>query len=154
RIKQIIPTAFVGGTWDKDRYTQEVQQRAGMTVEDFESFLLNQMLYEKFRALVVDGIDVSPAEIEREYRRRSEKVQVEYALVKPAELAAAIHPTDAELTAFYTKNASRYQVPEKRSARYALLDLSKLRARTQVSDAALRAYYNAHIDEYKVQNRV
>ena len=28
RIKQIIPTAFAGGTWDRDRYTQEVQQRA------------------------------------------------------------------------------------------------------------------------------
>src|SRR5271170_522000 len=77
RIKQIIPTAFAGGTWDRDRYTQEVQQRAGMTVEKSESYLLNQMLYEKFRALVVDGIDVTPAEIEREYRRRTEKVRSE-----------------------------------------------------------------------------
>jgi peptidyl-prolyl cis-trans isomerase D len=154
RIKQIIPTAFAGDTWLKDRYATEVQQRAGMTVEEFEVFLRNQMLLEKFRALVVDGIDVSTSEIEREYRRRNEKVQIEYALVKPAELAATIHPSDAELTAFYTKNAARYQVPEKRSARYALLDISKLRARTQVPDAALRAYYNAHIDQFKVQNRV
>jgi len=154
RIKQIIPTAFAGGAWDKDRYTQEVQQRAGMSVEEFESYLLNQMLYEKFRALVSDGIDVSPAEIDREYRRRNEKVQIEYALVKPTELAMTIHPTEAQLNAFYTKNMSRYQVPEKRSARYALLDISKLRARTQVPDGALRAYYNAHIEEYKVQNRV
>jgi peptidyl-prolyl cis-trans isomerase D len=154
RIKQIIPTAFAGDTWLKDRYATEVQTRAGMTVEEFEVFLRNQMLLEKFRALVVDGIDVNPSEIEREYRRRNEKVQIEYALVKPAELAATIHPSDAELTAFYTKNASRYQVPEKRSARYALLDISKLRARTQVPDATLRAYYNAHIDQFKVQNRV
>ncbi|HYL69269.1 MAG TPA: peptidyl-prolyl cis-trans isomerase [Candidatus Limnocylindria bacterium] len=153
RIKQIVPTAFAGDTWLKDRYALEIQQRAGMTVEDFETFLRNQMLTDKFRAIVTDGISVSPAEIEQEFRRRNEKVQIEFALAKPTELAATIHPTDAELNAYYQKNASRYQVQEKRSARYALLDLAKLRARTHVDDAAVRAYYNSHIDEYKVQNR-
>jgi peptidyl-prolyl cis-trans isomerase D len=153
RIKQILPTAFAGDTWLKDRYALEVQQRAGMSVEEFETFLRHQMLLDKFRAIVTDGISVTPAEIQQEFRRRNEKVQIEYALVKPAELAATIHPTDAELNAYYQKNASRYQVPEKRSARYALLDLAKLRARTRVDDPALRAYYNSHIDEYKVQNR-
>ncbi len=153
RIKQILPMAFAGDTWLKDRYALEVQQRAGMSVEEFETFLRNQMLLDKFRSIVTDGISVTPAEIEQEFRRRNEKVQIEYALVKPAELAATIHPTDAELNAYYQKNASRYQVPEKRSARFALLDLAKLRARTRVDDATLRAYYNSHIDEYKVQNR-
>ena len=153
RIKQIVPTAFAGDTWLKDRYALEIQRRAGMSVEDFETFLRNQMLLDKFRAIVTDGISVTPVEIEQEFRRRNEKAQIEYALVKPAELAATIHPTDAELNAYYQKNASRYQVPEKRSARYALLDLAKLRARTRVDDAALRAYYNSHIEEYKVQNR-
>ena len=153
RIKQILPTAFAGDTWLKDRYALEVQQRAGMSVEEFETFLRNQMLLDKFRAIVTDGISVTPVEIEQDFRRRNEKAQIEYALVKPTELAATIHPTDAELNAYYQKNASRYPVPEKRSARYALLDLAKLRARTHVDDAALRAYYNSHIEEYKVQNR-
>lgn len=153
RIKQIIPTAWAGDTWLKDRYALEIQQRMGMSVQDFETFLGNQMLVDKFRAIVTDGISVGPAEIDQEFRRRNEKVQIEYALIKPAELAATIHPSDAELNAYYLKNAAKYQVPEKRSARYALLDLVKLRARTQVDDALLRAYYNSHIDQYKVQNR-
>ena len=153
RIKQILPTAWAGDTWLKDRYAQEVRERLGMTVEDFEKFLRDQMLLDKFRAIVTDGIGVTPAEIEQEFRRRNEKVQIEYALVKPAELAGTIHPADAELNAYYLKNAGKYQVPEKRSVRYALLDAAKVRARAQVPDSALRAYYNAHIDEYRVQNR-
>ncbi len=108
---------------------------------------------EKFRRLVTSSVSVSPSEIENEFRRRNEKVQIEYALVKPTELASSIHPTEAELSAYYNKNAGRYQVPEKRSARYALLDLAKLRETTQVSDEDLRAYYNSHIDQYKVENR-
>ena len=155
RIKQILPTVFSGDTWLKDRYAAEVQMRTGgMSVSQFEEFLRNQMLLERFRQLVTDGITVSPAEVEQEFRRRNEKVQIQYAAIKPEELAPTIHPSDAELSAYFEKNASKYQVPEKRSARYALLDVDKLRAHTQVGDDVLRAYYNAHIDQYKVENRV
>jgi peptidyl-prolyl cis-trans isomerase D len=154
RIKQILPAAWNGDTWLKDRYTTEVQTRTGMSIPEFEDFLRDQMLQERFRQLVTDAITVSPAEIQAEYRRRNEKIQIEYVLVKPADLASTIQPTDAELSAYYSKRAGLYQVPEKRSARYALLDLAKLRASTAVGDDALRAYYNSHIDEYKVENRV
>jgi len=154
RIKEILPTAWSGNTWLKDRYASEVELRTGMSVSEFETLLQNEMLLDKFHGLVTDGITVTPEEIAREFRWRNEKVKIEYALVKPADLAASIHPADAELAAWFARNASRYQIPEKRSARYALLDLSKLRANTTVSEDTLRAYYNSHLDEYKVENRV
>ncbi len=154
RIKQILPAAWNGDTWLKDRYTTEVQTRTGMSIPEFEDFLRDQMLQDKFRQLVTDGITVSPAEVQAEYRRRNDKIQIDYVVVKPADLALTIQPTDAELTAYYTKHAGLYQIPERRSARYALLDLAKLRATTTVGDDALRAYYKSHIDEYKVENRV
>ncbi|HXQ27296.1 MAG TPA: peptidyl-prolyl cis-trans isomerase [Candidatus Acidoferrales bacterium] len=154
RIKEILPSVFSGNTWLKDQYATEVQSRLGMSVQEFETALRDGMLREKFRELITDGVAVSPADIAQEFRWRNEKVKIEYALVKPAELAASIRPTDADLSAWFTQRASRYQVPERRSARYALLDLGKLRTATQVSDDTLRTYYNAHIDEYKVENRV
>ena len=153
RIKEILPSAFSGDSWLKDRYESEVQTRLNMTVADFEAALRDNMLEEKFREMVTDGVTVSDAEIQQEFRARNEKVQIQYALIKPSDLAATIHPTDADLTAYFTKNASKYQVPEKRAARYALLDLAKLKASVTVSDDELQAYYKAHIDEYKVDNR-
>jgi peptidyl-prolyl cis-trans isomerase D len=154
RIRQILPTAWNGDAWLKDQYASEVQSRTGMTVEEFEAALRDEMLMEKFRHMVTDGITITPAEIEQEFRWRNEKIKIEYALVKPSDLAASIHPSDAELGAYFAKNSAAYQVPEKRSARYALLDLAKLRASISISDDDLRTYYNAHIDEYKVENRV
>ena len=103
RIKQILPSAWNGDTWLKDRYATEVQTRAGMTVPEFESYLRDQMLQEKFHQLVTDGITVTPAEVQQEFRRRNEKVQIDYVLVKPEELAPTIQPTEAELSAYYTK---------------------------------------------------
>ncbi|MGH9724460.1 MAG: peptidylprolyl isomerase, partial [Candidatus Acidiferrales bacterium] len=154
RIKQILPSAFSGDAWMKDRYANEVQTRTGMSVPEFESVLRDEMLQEKFQRLVTDGITVSPGEIQEEFRRRNEKVQIDYALVKPADLASGIHPTDAQLSAFFAKNSGQYQIPEKRSASYALLDLNTLREQTQIPESDVSAFYNAHLDDYKVENRV
>ncbi|HEY4708659.1 MAG TPA: peptidylprolyl isomerase, partial [Candidatus Acidoferrales bacterium] len=153
RIKELLPTAWSGSTWLKDRYPNEVQTKYGMTVEQFEDLLRDDMLSEKFHEMVTDGITVTPQEIVQEFLWRNEKVKIDFVFIKPADLASSIHPSDADLAAWFAKNSSAYQVPERRSARYALLDLSKLRAATQVSDDSLRAYYNEHIDDYKVENR-
>ncbi|HKW87751.1 MAG TPA: peptidyl-prolyl cis-trans isomerase [Candidatus Acidoferrales bacterium] len=155
RIHQILPEAFSGGTWvGSERYAQEVQVRTGMTVPQFEDTLRKGMLEERFRRLVTDGITVSPAELQERYRWENEKVQLSYVQIKPADLESSINPTDAELTAYFTKNASKYQVPERRSAKYALLDLTKLKQETKISDADIQSYYQAHLGDYKVENRV
>jgi peptidyl-prolyl cis-trans isomerase D len=153
RIKQILPMSFSGDTWLKDRYPTDVQDNLRMTVQQFETELHDSMVEEKFRQMLTSGITVSDAEIEQEFKARNEKTQIQYVLVKPTDLATTIHPSDADLTAYFQKNLSKYQVPEKRTARYALLDLDKLRATTQVSGDELQAYYNSNLDQFKVENR-
>jgi peptidyl-prolyl cis-trans isomerase D len=154
RIRQILPTAWSGGVWQKDLYATEVQTRTGMSVQQFEKALRDEMLTNKFKQMVTAGIAVNFEEVQQEFQRRNEKVKIQYAVIKPSDLASTIHPSDAELNAYFQKNIGKYQVPEKRSARYALLDMAKLKAGTQPTDAELHAYYNQHIDDYKVQNRV
>jgi peptidyl-prolyl cis-trans isomerase D len=154
RIKQILPMAFSGDTWLKDQYQTLVENNLRMSVSQFETELRDSMLEEKFREMVTGGVTVSDAEIQQEFKARNEKVQIQYALIKPADMAATIHPSDAELAAYFSKNSAKYQVPEKRSARYAILDLATLKANTKASDDDLRAYYNANLDQYKVENRV
>ncbi len=155
RIKQLLPMVFNGDTWlGKDRYALEVQQRTGMSVQEFEEVIRQSLLTEKFQQLIMAGIRVSSGEVEQEFVRRNEKVKIEYALMKPADLVSSINPTDAELEAYFNKNSSHYPVPEKRSAQFALLDFAQLRQKTTLGDDELRAYYNAHLDRYKVEDRV
>lgn len=155
RIRQILPSAFAGGTWvGSERYAQEVQVRTGMSVPQFEDTLRTGMLEERFQRLVTDGITVSPQELQERYRWENEKVQLSYVQVKPGDLENSINPSEAELTAYFTKSQSKYQVPERRSAKYALLDLAKLKQQTKISDAEIQTYYQAHLNDYKVENRV
>ena len=155
RIKELIPTAFPGGNWiGPERYAEEVQLRARMSVPQFEDFVRTDVLVGKFRNLVTDGIQVSPQEIEARYRYLNEKIQLDYVAIKSSDLESSIKPTDAELSAYFKKNESKYQVPEKRSAKYAMLDTDKLKQSLKISDADAQAYYQQHLADYKVENRV
>ena len=155
RIRQFLPTAYNGDTFvGMDRYAAEVQGRFQMTVPVFEEQIRQGLLLEKFRKLVTDGISVGPGELQDEFRYRNEKIKLDYALIKPEDLAAKINPDEAEIKAAYEKNKSKYLVPEKRVVRYALADVNQIRQSTQVSDDELKVQYQQDIQQYQVPNRV
>src|SRR5208282_4131396 len=155
QIKQILPSVFSGGSVSSmENYAAEVQQRTGLSVPEFEQFLHAGLVQQKMRRLVTDGVGVGPAEIEEEFKRRNQKAKFEYVVIKPAELAAKVSVSDADLEAFFGKNKGRYQFPERRGFKFALLDLAALRPTLHPSEEALQAYYKQNLDQYRVQNRV
>ena len=155
RIKQYVPGAFVNGSFvGMDRYSAEVQARFQLTVPVFEELIRQGLLEEKFRKRVTDGITVGPSELQDEFRYKNEKIKLNYAVIKPEELAAKINTTEAEIKAEYEKNKSRYQIPERRVVRYGLLDASKIQRNIQVSDDQLKVQYQNNIQQYQVPNRV
>ena len=155
RIRQFLPTAYNGDTFvGMDRYAAEVQGRFQMSVPVFEEQIRQGLLLEKFRKLVTDGISVGPGELQDEFKYRNEKVKLDYALIKPEDLAAKINPSEAEIKAAYEKNKGKYLVPEKRVVRYALADVNQIRQNTQVSDDELKMQYQQDIQQYQVPNRV
>ena len=155
RIRQLLPSAFNGGTViAMDQYTQEVQKRFNMTVPVFEDLVRQSMLGERIQKLVTDGISVGPLDLQDEFRYRNEKVKLDYALIKPEELEAKIPLEEAEIKAAYEKNKARYQVPERRVVRYGLVDVNQIRQNLQISDDQLKTQYQANIQQYQVANRV
>jgi peptidyl-prolyl cis-trans isomerase D len=155
RIRQFLPTAFVGGNpIPLDQYTAQVQQRFQLAVPVFEQLIRQGLLEEKFRKLVTDGISLGPAELQDEFRYKNEKVKLDYALIKPEDLESKISPDAAEIQSSYEKNKSKYQVPEKRSVRFGLVDVNRIRQSIQISDDQLKVQYQQNIQQYQVPNRV
>jgi peptidyl-prolyl cis-trans isomerase D len=155
RIRLIIPTAYSGGAFvGNDRYAAEVQQRYGMGINEFEEEVRKELLVEKFRRLVTDGVIPSQTELLDEFRYRNEKIQLAYASINPADLESKIVPDESALKSEFEKNKARYQVPERRVLRYALADLQQIRQSVQVSDDELKSLYQSRIQLYQVPNRV
>ena len=154
RIRQLVPTAFVGGTFvGNDQYAAQVEAASGMGVPEFEDLVGQGLLEEKFRELVTDGMTISPAEVQQEFRRRNDKIKLSYVVIKPEDLQSKIEANDADLAAYFEKNKARYNVPERRVVQYAFLDLEQLRLRANIPQDQIRAYYNEHIDSYKQPDR-
>ena len=154
RIRQLIPTAFVGGTFvGNDQYAAQVEATSGMGVAEFEDLIGQGLLQEKFRELITDGMSVSPAEVEQEFRRRNDKIKINYVAIKPDDLQAKIEASDADLSAYFQKNKAKYNVPERRVVQYAFLDLEQLRLHANIPQDQIRSYYEQHLDRYKMPDR-
>ncbi len=154
-IKSRLPTVFSGGNFlGMDRYAAEVQARFGMTVAQFEDRIRMGLLEGKLQRLVTDGITVTPEEVEQEFRRRNEKVKIEFVKLSPGAVESQVQLTKEEIARHFEENKASYQIPEKRSIRYVLLDRSQLHRQVNPTEQELRAYYSANLEQYRVENRV
>jgi peptidyl-prolyl cis-trans isomerase D len=153
RIKAMLPpTAIENGAIKMDVYESLVSQNGG-TVKEFETAIQQGMLQEKVQELVTSTVSVSPEEIQLEFLRKNEKIKLEYAVIHPDSLESQVQASDADLSAYYEKNKTRYLIQEQRVARYILIDPAELQAKVNVPDAEIQAYYNSNLDSYKVQDR-
>ena len=150
-----MPFLFPNGEFiGPERYRDFVSQQAGMSVPQFEAQLRESLLHEKMRAIVTDGVRVSPAEVREEYLKRNTRARIEYVLFDPAKYLGAVSVTPAALEGYFEENSARYKVPEQRRVRYALITPDRVSAELKLDDAALKKYYSEHLVEYQVSERV
>jgi len=150
---RFAPTLFPGGKFIGEQAYESLLAQNNLTVATFEQDVKNEILERKLATLITGSASVSDSDVRKEFEKRSTKVKFEYAFLSQDDIRKALHPTDEELKAFYTRNQARYKdsIPEKRKIEYAFLDKSKFLAQAQVTPEDLQAYYNQHRDEYRVQ---
>ncbi len=154
RIKLLLPTAYENGQFvGSAQYGVQVNQRFQLGVEEFEELVRQSLVQEKVGALVSAGVTVSPDEIAAEFRRKNEKIKIDYAVIHPDALESQVQVTDADLNAYYDKNKVKYLVPEQRVVRYISIDPTQLAAKINIPQAELESTYNAHLDSFKVPER-
>jgi peptidyl-prolyl cis-trans isomerase D len=125
-----------------------------VTVQEFEEALRQQLLGQQLEALVTDGVSVTPAEAEHEFRRRNEQVKLEYVLADGARFREGQPVSDDEVKARFESARESYRFPERRILAYVLVDNAGLAPRVSVTDREIDAYYQGHRDEFKQEEEV
>jgi peptidyl-prolyl cis-trans isomerase D len=149
-------TLFPGGKFIGEQAYESLLAQNNLTVATFEQDVKNEILERKLATLITGSASVSDSDVRKEFEKRNTKVKFEYAFLSQDDIRKALHPTDEELKAFYTRNQARYKdsIPEKRKIEYVFLDKSKVLTQTQVTPEELQAYYNQHREEFRVQEEV
>ncbi len=140
---------FIG----QDQYASLIASRFDMSIPEFEDSVKNDITIQRLRAYVTGGVSVSEKEARAQYLKNGTKIKFDYAVISSDDIRKAINPTDAELEAFFKKNAARYAnaVPEERTIAYFAFTPNDVPGGVQQpTQQEIEAYYNAHKSEYSV----
>ncbi len=139
-----------------DQYAALISSRFDMSVADFEESVRHDITIQRLRAYVTAGLTVSEKEAREQFLKSGTKIKFEYAVISADDIRKSINPTDAELEAFFKKNAARYAnaVPEERIISYFAFTPNDVPGGVQQpTQQEIEAYYNAHKNEYSVQEQ-
>jgi len=149
-------TFFPGGNFIGQGEYERLLSGANLTPTMFEDAVSKDIVLTKLQALISRSASVSDSEIRKQFIKQNTKVKFDYAVLKQDDLRKGLHPTDAELKAFYDSHKNTYanSIPEKRKIKYAVVDFSKLEGGVQLGHEELQAYYDQHRDQYRTPEQV
>ncbi len=153
-IRQMVPSLFPDGKFvGKEAYAAMLQQQ-NMTIDQFENDLRRQVAVTRLRDIALEGIVVTQAEIEAAYRKKNEKIKVEFVRLTADKYKAESQPTEQEIEAFYNSNTSRYTAAEKKNLTLLVADPAKMEAVAIPTDADLQRLYSQNQEAFRTPERV
>ena len=151
-----MPEFQEGGQFVGDqRYRAMLRMaRPPLTPAEFENQVRRSLTIEKLQGAITGWVNVSDADVDREYRRRNEKVKLDLAIFTANQFRAGIQPTDAEIQARFDANPETYRLPEKRRVRYLAIDGEALRAKMTATPQEVEARYQQNLATYQTPEQV
>ena len=89
------------GSLPPDQYRPYIEQQLGISVPEFENNMRLKGYPDSMQMIAMEGVIVTPAEVEAEYRKRNDKIKLDYIAFDPIKLAAEMKPTPEELKAYF-----------------------------------------------------
>ncbi len=127
---------------------------AGTTAAMYEEQVRQRLLRQKLQALVTDGVVVTGADVEDEYRRRNEKVHLEYAVIARSDFENELEVTDDEVRAYYDENQEEFERPVQRKARFIALTPQLFSGEVTVNQREIARYYDENQPQYSTGEQV
>ncbi len=153
-IQRMVPSLFEGGKFvGKEAYAQFLSSN-NMTIPEFERRIRAATTLQRLQGAVLDGMVVTPKEVEQEYQTRNEKVTMDVLVITPAKLQSEVKVTDEEVAAEYEKKKTTFKSPETRSFHLLTIDEQKAGESLKAPDEELKRYYDQNLDQFRSQERI
>jgi peptidyl-prolyl cis-trans isomerase D len=142
---------FVG----EARYEQILRSQAPpLTKAQFEETLRRSLMIDKLRAALTDWMNVSDADVEREFKQRNERVKLQVVALTADAFRDQVTVSDADVAAHYEAHKAEYRVGEQRRIRMLLLDRDQARMRITIPPTEIQRYYNNNLPQYQTPEQI
>jgi len=142
---------FIGDS----RYQQLLRmQRPPLSPSEFEDNVRHGLAVEKLRASLTDWLSVPDTELEKEYRRRNDKVKLAVVSFTADNFRSQVSASDAEVASYFDAHKNDFKIPEKRKIRYLLIDIDAMRAKVSIPQADVEKEYKNNEEQYKTPEQV
>ncbi|HYA17182.1 MAG TPA: peptidyl-prolyl cis-trans isomerase [Bryobacteraceae bacterium] len=151
-MDSLPPDMVKNGKVDANTLNAVLAQQ-GVTVAQLRSDTERQLLVSRLKLMVMGGVVVSQAEVEKEFHKRNDKVKLQYVIVPGEKFRAEAEPGEAEIKAYYDAHKASFTTPEKRSVGIVIIDPAKVQ-HPPITDADLQRQYNISQDQFRTPERV
>ncbi|HEX8258250.1 MAG TPA: SurA N-terminal domain-containing protein [Allosphingosinicella sp.] len=147
QIASIPAFRNLAGQFDPNAFRARLQQE-GLSEQELREDLANSLIYDQIRTPISAAPSV-PKTMALQYaalllEQRTGAVGV----VPSAAMGSGTPPSDAEVTAYYRENLSRYTIPERRVLRYATIGSAQVAQAAQPTEAEVNAFYQRSSERY------
>ena len=139
-----------GNDFDPAMYDNFITKNLRMTIPEFEKMMFESLKFKKMEELVVKDVAVNDHEAEKYFREDHHKLQFSYALIDSVKYIDQVDLTDVNLKEFFSKDKTRFQIPEKISVNYIFKSNDDYKSKIQVTEQECKDFYEQNKDTYEI----
>jgi len=143
-----MPYFKKNGSFDKQQYEQVLKMNR-ISPSAFEEAKRKEILMRKARKSVMDKVKVSDMEAIQAYRKKRDKINLQFVSFAPAEMQTQIKVTDQDLNGFLQKHEKEFRTQEEISLSYVLLTPDKVASKVTVTPEEIQNFYDKNRDRYQ-----
>jgi peptidyl-prolyl cis-trans isomerase D len=128
------------GSLDMERYRQLAASQ-GLTPEGFEARVRRDLSLMQVESAVTATAFSPKALSDMALNAFFERREVQVLRFSPADYAAKINPSDADMEAYFQANTALFQSTETANVEYVVLDLDAIKKTVAVNEADLKSYF-------------
>ncbi|MBN2706415.1 MAG: SurA N-terminal domain-containing protein [Deltaproteobacteria bacterium] len=140
------------------RFDQESYRRAlsfsRLTPAQFEAGLREDLLLDKLRQVIADGVKVLPEEVDILLRQQKEEIRLVMLRLDPVDFQALM-PVDAEgMEKFFIEKRERFRIPEQRRIAAVVIERAQLLEQVVLAAGQAEKYYQDNLEKFQVDEQV
>ncbi|KDB06725.1 hypothetical protein LIG30_0346 [Burkholderia sp. lig30] len=141
------------GSIDVERYSQLLAMQ-GMTPEQYQERVRYSLALQQIPSSIVSSAFTPKSLAQHLSELAAQQREVQELVLKTGDYASKVHPTDAQLTAYYDAHKQSFATPETATIQYLVYSPAAATASAQPTDADIRKYYDDNPTHYRTDAQV